>query len=272
MVLKTRVTIRIFHADPAVQTQIEEEAKLIQTVAHPNFLKVFVVERERNFSFAVLEWVEGFAWVDLLRARRALTLRETRMLIKQIAPAVDEARAANLTLEMNLRDILLHFPEGFAAPSADVVLHCPLDEWPAFVVKLDALGEAKELEPSATWFGERPPLGNQMPHHDVIQLGIVTYELLGGTAGTFTPFPTFSADANPILPHSLTPARSYPTARDFYNALSALSDVNSTPAGTISHPLQPPPAKPLRPVPAPVPLASEAAPPRPNYKHRALPI
>jgi serine/threonine protein kinase/formylglycine-generating enzyme required for sulfatase activity len=272
MASKTRVTIRIFHPDRAVQTQIEEEAKLIQTVAHANFLKVYVVEREKNFSFAVLEWLEGFALVDLLRARRALTLRETRMLIKQIAPAVDVARAANLTLEMNLRDIHVHFPEGFAAPSADVVLHCPLDEWPAFVVKLDALGKAKELEPSATWFGERPPFGNQTPNHDVIQLGIVTYELLGGTAGTFTPLATLSEDGNRILRQCLTPGRSYPTGRDFYNALSALSDVNSTPTSAIGQPLQRPPAMPLRPVPAPVPPASAEAPPRPAKKNRALPI
>src|SRR5262249_50260431 len=154
LVSKTRVVIRIFHADPVVLNQIEEDAKRIQTAAHPNLLKVFAVEREKNFGFAVLEWLEGFPLVDLLRARRALTLRETRMLLKQIAPAVDEARSANVTLEMNLRDILVHFPEGFAALSADVVLHCPLDEWPAFVVKLDALGKTKELESSATWLGE----------------------------------------------------------------------------------------------------------------------
>src|SRR6266436_8793147 len=272
MTSKTRVTIRIFHADPAVQTQIEEEAKRIQTVAHPNFLKVFVVERERNFSFAVLEWLEGFALVDLLRARRALTLRETRMLMKQIAPAVDEARAANLTLEMNLRDILVHFPEGFAAPSADVVLHCPLDEWPAFIVKLDALGKAKELESSATWFGERPPLGNQTPHHDIIQLGIVTYELLGGTAGTFTPLATLSEDGNRILRQCLTPGRSYPTGRDFYNALSALSDVSPS-STTIGEPTQTLPVAPPKPPPAPDPSFRSADPsPRPARKNQALPI
>jgi serine/threonine protein kinase len=178
MISRTRVIVRIFHAEPEVLGQIEDEAKRIQTAANPNFLKVFALEREKNFSFAVLEWLEGFALVDLLRARRALTLRETRMLLKQIAPAVDGARAANLTLEMNLRDILVHFPEGFAEPAADVVLHCPLDEWPAFVVKLDAMGKAKELEASATWTGERPVVGSKTQHHDVIQLGIVTYELL----------------------------------------------------------------------------------------------
>ena len=273
MVSKTRVTIRIFHADPAALSQIQGEARRIQTAAHPNFLKVFVVEREKNFSFAVLEWLEGFPLVDLLRTRRALTLRETRMLLKQIAPAVDEARAADLILEMGLRDIFVHFPEGFAALSADVVLHCPLDEWPAFVVKLDALGNAKELESSATWFGERPLAGNQTPHHDIIQLGIMTYELLGGTAGTFTPLATLSEDGNRILRQCLTPGRSYPTGRDFYNALSALSDVVSTPTIT-GEPTQPPPITQSRPAPAPVPAPFRSTDPgsRPPRKNQVLPI
>src|SRR6267378_4822214 len=261
-----------FHAEVAVLSQVEREARRIQTAAHPNFLKVFVIEREKNFSLAVLEWLEGFPLVDLLRTRRALTLRETRMLLKQIAPAVDQARAADLMLEMSLRDIFVHFPEGFAALSADVVLHCPLDEWPAFVVKLDALGKAKELEASATWFGERPLAGNQMPHHDIIQLGIVTYELLGGTAGTFTPLATLSEDGNRILRQCLTPGRSYPTGRDFYNALSALSDVSPS-STTIDEPTQTLPVAPPKPPPAPDPSFRSADPsPRPARKNQALPI
>ncbi len=272
MTSKTRVMVRIFHAEAAVLSQVEREARRIQTAAHPNFLKVFVIEREKNFSFAVLEWLEGFPLVDLLRTRRALTLRETRMLLKQIAPAVDEARAADLMLEMSLRDIFVHFPEGFAALSADVVLHCPLDEWPAFVVKLDALGKAKELEASATWFGERPLIGNQTLHHDIIQLGIVTYELLGGTAGTFTPLATLSEDGNRILRQCLTPGRSYPTGRDFYNALSALSDVSPS-STTIGEPTQTLPVAPSRPPPAPDPSFRSADPSsRPARKNQALPI
>jgi serine/threonine protein kinase len=269
---KTRVMVRVFHADPAVLSQVERDARRIQTAAHPNFLKVLVIEREKNFSFAVLEWLEGFPLVDLLRTRRALTLRETRMLLQQIAPAVDEARAADLMLEMSLRDIFVHFPDGLAALSADVVLHCPLDEWPAFVVKLDALGKAKELEASATWFGERPLAGNQTPHHDIIQLGIVTYELLGGTAGTFTPLANLSEDGNRILRQCLTPGRSYPTGRDFYNALSALADV-SPPPTTMGELTQALPVAPSRPSPAPDPsLRSPDLASRPTRKNKALPI
>jgi serine/threonine protein kinase len=269
---RTRVMVRVFHADPAVLSQIERDARRIQTAAHPNFLKVLVIEREKNFSFAVLEWLEGFPLVDLLRTRRALTLRETRMLLKQIAPAVDEARAADLMLEMSLRDIFVHFPDGLAALSPDVVLHCPLDEWPAFVVKLDALGKAKELEASATWFGERPLAGNQTPHHDIIHLGIVTYELLGGTAGTFTPLANLSEDGNRILRQCLTPGRSYPTGRDFYNALSTLADVNPPPA-TVGERTQALPVAPSRPSPARDPsLRSPDLASRPTRKNQALPI
>jgi serine/threonine protein kinase len=263
LVLRARVTVRVFHADPEVVGQIEQEAKRIQAAGHPNFVKVFTVERERGFSFAVLEWLEGFPLVDLLRARRALTLRETRMLLKQIAPAVDTARAANLTVEMNLRDILVHFPEGWAESSADVVLHCPLDEWPAFVIKLDALGKAKELETSATWYGERPVGSDQTQYHDIIQLGIMTYELLGGNAGSFTPLATLSEDGNRILRQCLTPGRSYPTGIDFYNALNALADVTPPAADTITLATR---SSPSRQIPAP-----EVSPPIPPTPERPSP-
>ena len=275
LVLRTRVTIRIFQADPEVLGQIEDEAKRIQAAGHPNFLKVFTIERERTFSFAVLEWLEGFPLVDLLRARRALTLRETRMLLKQIAPAVDTARAANLTLEMNLRDILVHFPEGWTEPNAEVALHCPLDEWPAFVVKLDALGIAKELETSATWYGERPLGGNQAQNHDIIQLGIVTYELLGGNAGSFTPLANLSEDGNRILRQCLTPGRSYPTGLDFYNALNSLTDVTPTHSDAIALSAQPSPSQqiPSPEVSPPTPITPPAPdPPGPPRRNLLLPI
>ena len=46
---------------------------------------------------------------------------------------------------MKLRDIFLHFPESFAEPVANIVLRCPLDEWPAFVVKMSLLEKIKGI-------------------------------------------------------------------------------------------------------------------------------
>jgi serine/threonine protein kinase len=244
---RTRVAIRVFQLEPEILTQIEEEAKRIQGTSNPNFLKLLTIERERSFSFAVLEWLEGFPLVDLLRARRALTLRETCMLLKQIAPAVDEAVALNLNLEMNLRDILVHFPEGFGEPVADIVLRCPLDEWPPFVVKLDALGDLNELEESATHAGEQTVGSSLQGQQAVIRLGILVYELLGGKPGGFAPLANTSEEGNRILRQALTPGRSFATAREFYDALSAISDTKPATSAGILRPPKLEPSKPAGP-------------------------
>ena len=184
---RMRVTVRIFLADPAILSQIDEEANRIKGSSHPNFIQLFAVERERNLSLIVLEWLEGFPLVHLLRARRALTLREMLLLLRQIAAAVDAAREAHLSLEIKLRDIFLHFPESFAEPVANIVLRCPLDEWPAFVVKMSLLEKVRGLEASAGALAEQTIISDLTPQRDVVQLGILAYELLGGKSGGFAP-------------------------------------------------------------------------------------
>ena len=107
---RMRVTVRIFLSEPAILAEIDEEADRIRNCSHPNFVQLFAVERERNISFIVLEWLEGFPLVDLLRARRALTLRELLMLLEQIAPAVDAAREAHLSVGNEIAGYLPAFP------------------------------------------------------------------------------------------------------------------------------------------------------------------
>ena len=221
---RTRVAVRIFQTAPEIVTQIEQDAKRIQATGHPNFLKVLTVEHEEAYSFAVFEWLEGFPLVELLRVRRALTVRETCMLLKQIAPAVDEALAANLRLEMNLRDILIHFPDGFGEPSADVVLRCPMDEWPRYIVKLDALGKTHDPEGTATQAGEPPITSTSKSEQEMIRLGILVYELLGGRPGGFTPLTNATEEENRVIRRCLTPGRSFVTANEFYRALSGVSE------------------------------------------------
>jgi serine/threonine protein kinase len=218
-VTRMRVTLRIFLAEPEILGQIEEEAVRIKGFSHPNFTQLFAVERDRSLSFIVLEWLEGFPLVDLLRARRALTLREMLMLLQQVAPAVDAAREANLSLEMKLRDIFLHFPESFVEPVANIVLRCPLDEWPTFVVKMSVLEKVKGLEASAGAAQEQTIIFDLKPQRDVVQLGIVAYELLGGKPGGFAPLTTVSEKANEILRKCLTLERSFSTAAEFYDSL-----------------------------------------------------
>jgi serine/threonine protein kinase len=219
IVTRMRVTLRVFLAEPEILEQIEKEAVRIKGFSHPNFTQLFAAERDRSLSFIVLEWLEGFPLVDLLRARRALTLREMLMLLQQVAPAVDAAREANLSLEIKLRDIFLHFPESFAEPVANIVLQCPLDEWPTFVVKMSALDKVKGLEASAGAAQEQTIIFDLKPQRDVVQLGIVAYELLGGKPGGFTPLSTVSEKGNEILRKCLIPERGFSTAAEFYDSL-----------------------------------------------------
>jgi serine/threonine protein kinase/formylglycine-generating enzyme required for sulfatase activity len=220
---RTRVGLRLFRLPEAVLAQLKEEAKRIQAVSHPNFLKVFTVEREDSYCFAVFEWLDGFPLSDLLRVRRTLTLRETCLLLKQIAPALDAALAADLGLEINLGRIMVHFPEGFGEPSEDLILRCPLDEWPAFVIKLDALGRASE--PDDTITGDQPVIGEGTRiERGVIRVGLLVYELLGGKPGGVTPLPNASEEENRVLRRSLTPGHGFATAVEFYETLSTLSE------------------------------------------------
>jgi serine/threonine protein kinase len=227
ILIRMRVTVRVFVAEAAILEQIDEEAGRVKSASHPNFVQVLAVEREKNFTFAVLEWLEGFPLVDLLRARRSLTLREMLMLLKQIAPAVDAAREANLMLEMNLRNIFVHFPESFAEPAANVVLRCPLDEWPAFVVKMSLLAKLIELEASARFADEQTIVSEAKPQRDVVQLGILAYELLGGKRGGFAPLANVSEEGNEILRKCLTPDRSFSSAREFCEALDLIATTKS---------------------------------------------
>jgi serine/threonine protein kinase len=220
---RTRVGLRLFRVPEPVLTQLQEETKQIQAVSHPNFLKVFTVEKEGSYCFAVLEWLEGFRLSDLLRVRRTLTLRESCLLLKQIAPAVDSALAVNLRLEMDLRQIMVHFPEGFGEPSEDLVLRSPLDEWPTFVVKLDALGRARD--PGDTAAGSEPEMaGASRIERGVIRVGLLVYELLGGKPGGFAPLPNASEDENRVLRRCLTPDQSFRTAGEFYEAITAVRE------------------------------------------------
>src|SRR3984885_12720938 len=242
---RMRVTVRVFIAEADILAQIDEEAERIKGSSHPNFIQLFAVERDRTISFIVLEWLEGFPLVDLLRARRALTLRELLMLLQQIAPAVDAAREAHLSVEMKLRDVYLHFTESFAEPVANIVLRCPLDEWPAFVVKVSLLERIKSLEATAGAAQEQTIILDAKPQRDVVQLGIVAYELLGGKPGGFAPLATVSETGNEVLRKCLAPDRSFATAAEFYTALRGVAIAKSEPVARV--PKLPEPKRPAAP-------------------------
>jgi serine/threonine protein kinase/formylglycine-generating enzyme required for sulfatase activity len=280
IVLKRRVRVKIVRASPAELDLILEECDRLKTISHPHFIEVLAAGRTNDFGFIVLEWIDGLPLLDLLRARRELTLRETLTLLDQIAPAVDAAREFRVQLELHLRDIFVHFPEGFQEPSAPVILRCPVAEWPAFIVKTNSLGHFEDDDCAATLVDTRKPGDTAAgAAEDVVRLGALAYELLGGKAGSVAPLASVSEEGNAVLRRCLNPGTTFPTAREFVTALSSVSPADLVRPGLATSVPVPSPEKPApmrtadagksaagaRLAPEPVPIQTTAKSPLPLF-------
>jgi serine/threonine protein kinase/formylglycine-generating enzyme required for sulfatase activity len=228
---KSRVRIKIVRCAESAFATVREQVSRVQGAAHPHFISVLAAERTSVFGYVVLEWLEGFPLVDLLRARRELTARETLALLAQMAPAIDAARDLGVHLSLRLRDVLIHFPEGFAGPDAQVVLRCPLAEWPVYVVKLDPLGSLEEVDEmrsaaDRTMVGAR---GTDLAAN-VAQFAAIAYDLLGGKPGASGPLATISEEGNGILRRALSSQAHFSSAAEFLTKFSeAASDITTRP-------------------------------------------
>ena len=123
------------------------------------------------------------------------------------------------------------------------------------------LGEIKELEAAAEGFQERTMISDLKPHQDVVQLGILVYELLGGKPGGFAPLANVSERGNEILRRCLTPGRGFSTATEFYDALNGAAAAKLSTIPAILKVSEPTQASQTRFAPTPTgPLARESAP------------
>ena len=268
--LKRRVRLKIVRGDATAFARVQRDVELLRHSEAPNFIEALSVGRVGSVGFVVLEWLEGFSLVDLLRVRRELTLRETLTILEQLAPATDKARELGLLPELRLRDVLIHFPEGFGQSDPSVILRCPLAEWPVFVVKLNLLGCIQEVESSVGEESDRTMVAapQRVPGGDVVQFGGLAYDLLGGKQGRTTPLANLSESGNAVLRRCLLHAETFPTAGEFVAELrrsagaeasrtqtslpgqtASAANSRSQPGKTIGTPPQPP-AEPPAPEPA----------------------
>ncbi|HEX4083372.1 MAG TPA: protein kinase [Chthoniobacteraceae bacterium] len=275
--------------DPAAFAQIEREVAQLQSVEHPNILRVQGIQRSGDSAFLLLEWTEGFALLELLRCRQEIDADEALLLLKQIAAGVDEAAARGLRhIDFSLGQIFVHFPG--VEKEVERRLTMPVDRWPQFIVKVNALGITREFSSSDTWAGGQTMVGEAAARdsaspggrHAMQSLAAVVYELLGGTlspvmigalgtqpAPRYVPIASLPEAGNEVLRKALDPKRAYATGAEFCQALGA------TLAGAFraqaSHSTAAPPAPPRREAPGAalrIPPSPEPAPPG---KRRKIP-
>jgi len=260
---KRRVRVKIVQCNATAFTSVREQAARLQGASHRNFIAVLAAEHVAAFGYVVSEWLEGFALVDLLRARRELLLRETLTLLEQIAPAVDAARDLDIRVALELRSVFLHFPEGFEEPDEQILLRCPLAEWPAFVVKLDPLAGLEQIEETDSDC-ERTMVQKSFSGRSaaIAQVAALAYDLLGGKPGASAPLANVSEEGNDALRRALLGRDHFPSAQAFVEALhrTATKDLAPRPAPPLAAPES---AKTAAPLPVPRPPSSAVSPPPP---------
>jgi serine/threonine protein kinase/TPR repeat protein len=279
--LKKEVRLIVLHqealGDTMALSALEREVEKLLPIQHPNLLRVFGFETVDRGSFIVLEWNEGFSLLDLLKARRELDAEEALKILQQAAAGADEALRQGLTtLEFGLHQLYLHFSEPV---EKEKLLRAKLNTWPAFQLKLYPLGATRDFAASQTWAGGQTMVGggdksaatggDARPQY-VQALGAVTYEILGGTlspltlrgaggpTARYTPLSTLSEEGNDVLRQALDPARSFPSAKAFCDALAGLSGLQVR-----RHEIKPPAIPAAAPSPLPTTPAKSVAPPPP---------
>ncbi len=112
---------------------------------------------------------------------------------------------------------------------------------------MSPLEKVKILEAFAGSAEEQTIISDLKPQRDVVQLGILSYELLGGKLGGFAPLANVSEKGNEIFKQCLTPDRSFSTAVEFYDSLRGIANAKPEPAVSVVKRPQPDRIKWLRP-------------------------
>ncbi len=221
-------------------TRLEREVEILRTLEHENLLRVESLEVTDKDGLLLLEWTNGFALLEVLRARRELTAPEVIPLLEQIAAGIDYALAAEIKrLSLALHRILIHFPGGLDAGRN--LRETPITAWPTFVVKLNPLDIIGEAGLSETWAGGQTMVGDESiavsqaaanPRAAAVRaLGTVGFELLGGQLGPlaapgaaprFVPLATLTESGNAVLKRALEAPESFKSAVEFASFLGDL--------------------------------------------------
>ena len=240
-------------------TRLEQEVQALQRLREPAVQRIFSLEHTEACTFLVLEWIEGPALLDLLRARRALPAAEAKLLLLPLAGAFDELASAGLPCpDIAAHEILL--------PGAD--LGKPVSSWPVCQPKFLPLTTAGQgsASPEATMVAssfavmkERGVFTGSPTAAYVYAVASLAYEMLGGVkAGgamsTYVPIPGLSEQGNAVLRRAMTPSQHYQNARTFVDELVAETSFATPPAPIRTPTLTPPPLPPqekTRPSPPP---------------------
>jgi serine/threonine protein kinase len=226
------------------------EIAQLRNIHHPNLTEVQGIEPSDHGFVLLSEWVGGFSFQDLLRARRLLGWDETLRLARPLGKVLDFLSGKRLlNTDLTLRDVYVE-----STTPQDHVLELqrlPVTGWPPFLVKVDTLSLATTLNTLFAAPTETIVPGglNAMARTASQQLAHMVYELLGGTNpqtraptpnARFSPLSSLSEAGNGILRPALVDPACFSSATAFLSALEqAESQADRT--SVVAQPGTPPP-------------------------------
>jgi serine/threonine protein kinase len=230
--------------DTARVELLKQEIEQFRAIHHPNLIEILGLETYDHGLFIVSQWIKGFSFQELLRARRELLWVETVRLAKPLAKVLDfVAESKILNGRLSLRQAFVEVPH--LSEDSHELHRTPVSSWPPFIVKVDALSLGQITpeylsEPTQTVVDQA---GLDFPRNHVQQLAWVLYELLGGSKPTpfsvgttprLNPVPNLSEPGNSILRVGASEPDRFATATNFLSDLEGAEIHNQSP---VVHPI-----------------------------------
>lgn len=160
--------------DPAFVRRFQEEYRILRSFYHPHIVRVYEFGQDRGRYFVAVEYIAGTSLEHHLAGGRVLSLRETVVIVQQIASALDavhprgivhrDLKPSNVLIERGGRVVLTDF--GIAS----------------------VLRERGDRDQSTGWWGTPEYMSPEQVRGDayitykadVYALGVMTYRMLSG--------------------------------------------------------------------------------------------
>ena len=218
-------------ASDVARRRFEREAQSAARISHPNVTAIYRTAKLPNdVPFIVMEYIDGRTLADLLAARGAFDVTETRRIIVSVASALAAAhrkgivhrhvQASNVMVENETaRIVLMDF--GIAA-----LLQTGAEQDPKLTMSGERLGDTLRMSPEQKR-GE--PVTQQS---DVYCLGILARELLTGAVPDANPetpsAASQDAELDDIVRRSLAPNPNHrPLAKEIARVLGGRSSTGA---------------------------------------------
>jgi hypothetical protein len=231
---------------------VKAEIGRLENVRHPSLTEVYGIESSDRGFLLLSEWVRGFSFQDLLRARRLLGWDETLRLVRPLAKVLDFVSDKNLLkTDLTLRHV--YVDPADLNNNALELQRLPVTKWPPFLVKLDTLSLGTTLHSQFAGSAQTivPGRLHATTRTAPQQLAQMIYELLGGTSPQtqtstpnfrFSPLSALTEAGNGILRPALVDPTCFGSAVEFLSALEQAE--TQAKKGAISMPAAMPPSPP----------------------------